>query len=266
MSDFSISFGLSGVAPPAWQAAAGNGDNHGDGDGEPRIEFLCDPGLEGTIPPPERAIRFAPEWFRKLEREMGMPDAHGLPGLTAKACLPMTDAFSLGFVIPLPYDVQLRVPDDGMNIAMGWPENVAFQPLEQHHPAQLGAPQPPFAGTMPLKFVNPWRIRVPDGYSVLFQSLTNRPELPFYCFSGLVDCDRFATTINFPFIWTGGPGEFVLPAGSPIIQLIPIRRDTLIKANAVRISTKEELADQKAANARKYGEESTYRKDWRVKK
>ena len=30
--------------------------------------------------------------------------------MTAKTCLPMTDAFALGFVIPLPFDVRLTVP------------------------------------------------------------------------------------------------------------------------------------------------------------
>ena len=38
----------------------------------PLIEFLCDPELAGKIPPPERAIRFAPDWFKRLNREMGM--------------------------------------------------------------------------------------------------------------------------------------------------------------------------------------------------
>ena len=137
---------------------------------------------------------------------------------------------------------------------------------QQHHPGQLGAPDPPFAHVMPLKFINPWRIMVPDGYSVLFQPVMNRPDLPFYCFSGLVDCDRFATTINFPFIWTGGAQEITLPAGTPIVQIIPVRRDTLIKSHGARASTQGELAGQEEAKRRKYTEESTYRKDWRVKK
>ncbi|MCK0128983.1 hypothetical protein [Erythrobacter sp. F6033] len=257
MSDFSISFGFEGSGSPTHQPASST---------EPQIEFLCDPALAGTIPQPERAIRFAPDWFRKLKPEMDMLDAEGLPGLTAKACLPMTDAFSLGFVIPLPYDVQLRVPDDEMNIAMGWSDHCAFAPLETHMPQQLGAPEPPFSQVMPLKFVNPWRIKVPDGYSLLFQPLANRPELPFYCFSGLVDCDRFDTTINFPFIWTGGPGDFRLSAGSPMVQVIPIKRGTLIKGHTARGSTEDELAEQQSASTRKHTEESTYRKDWRVKK
>nr|WP_298926200.1 hypothetical protein [uncultured Erythrobacter sp.] len=257
MSDFSINFGFEGAGSASTQLQSAP---------ELQIEFLCDPALKGTIPEPERAIRFAPDWFRKLKPEMDMLDAQGLPGLTAKACLPMTDAFSLGFAIPMPYDVQLRVPEDETNIAMGWAENCPFAPIETHMPQQLGAPEPPFAGIMPLKFVNPWRIKVPDGYSVLFQPLVNRPELPFHCFSGLVDCDRFDTTINFPFIWTAGPGDFMLPAGSPMVQIIPIRRDALIKGHTARASNAGELAEQQSASTRKYTEESTYRKDWRVKK
>lgn len=232
----------------------------------PLIEFLCAPDLIGRIPAPERAVRFAPEWFKRLPREMGMNYANGLPALTAKGCLPMTDAFSLGFVIPLPFEVRLTVPEDRYFIQLGWAEGLPFRPVEQHHPAQLGAPAPPFERTMPLKFTNPWRIRVPAGYSVLFTQPLSRPDLPFSCFSGLVDCDRFDTTVNLPFVWTGEPGEYVLPAGAPIAQVIPLRRDTLIKDGAARASTEHELAQQAEASRRKYGEPSTYAREWRVKK
>ena len=232
----------------------------------PEIEFLCDPALFGRIPAPERAIRFAPEWFRRLDRDMGMPDANGMPGLTVKACLPVTDAFSLGFVIPLPYDVLLQVPEDRVSIGLGWAENVAFAPIDQHHPGQIGAPEAPFEAAMPLKFVNPWRIKVPEGYSVLFMQPLNRPDLPFTTFSGLVDCDRFDTTVNMPFLWTGPLGEHVLPAGTPIAQVVPIRRDALLKAGQARASTEDERAEQNEAARRKYNEISTYAREWRVKK
>jgi hypothetical protein len=234
--------------------------------GEARIEFLCDPELLGTIPEPQSAVRFAPEWFKSMKREMGMPDALGMPAMTVKACMPVTDSFALGYIIPLPYDVTFAYGTGIPDLDIRWAETCAFQPIERHHPAQLGAPNPPFAHVSPLKFINPWRIKVPDGYSVLFQPVMNRPELPFYCFSGLVDCDHFATTINFPFIWTGGLQDFVVPAGTPIIQVIPIRRDTLIKRHGARASSEAELAEQAEARSRKYNEESTYRKEWRVKK
>lgn len=40
----------------------------------------------------------------------------------------------------------------------------------------------------------------------------------------------------------------------------------MIKQSAARPSTDDELAEQEAAKTRKYTEESTYRRDWRVKK
>lgn len=233
---------------------------------EPAIEFLCDPALWGRIPKPERAIRFVPDWFKRLNREMGMTYENGLPAMTAKACLPMTDAFALGFVIPLPFDVFLNVPEDRIAIQMGWEPNLPFQPIEQHHPAQIGFPEHPFENTMPLKFMNPWRIKVPPGTSVLFTQPLSRIDLPFTCFSGLVDCDRFDTLVNFPFAWTGETGQHILPAGTPIAHVIPIRRDAMLKDEVARASTAEEMAEQAVARERKYGEESTYAREWRVKK
>ncbi|GGD56578.1 hypothetical protein GRI62_02695 [Erythrobacter arachoides] len=230
------------------------------------IEFLCDPDLEGRIPQPERAIRFAPDWFRRLDREMGVPDAQGMPGLTVKACLPVTDAFALGYVIPLPWDVSVRVPEDRVSLQFGWTPECTFQPIEQHHPAQIGAPEPPFQHSMPLKFINPWRVKVPLGYSVLFTPPLNRPDLPFTCFSGMVDCDNFATTINFPFLWTGETGDHILPAGTPIAQVIPMPRDALIKTHTARASQSDELIEQADARHRKYHSESAYRREWRVRK
>ncbi len=247
--------------------SAGPGDDRAGTSSEgPEIEFLCDPDLIGLVPPPERAIRFAPDWFKRLDRDMGMPDALGLPGLTVKACLPVTDAFALGYILPLPFAVRIHVPDDRVSIGLGWADDLPFRPIEQHHPGQIGAPAPPFEATMPLKFINPWRIRVPAGYSVLFSPPLSRPDLPFTCFSGLVDCDRFATTVNLPFVWTGAAGLFDLPAGTPLAQIVPIARGSLIKRSVERAADDGERAEAAAAAARKYGEISTYARDWRVKK
>ena len=67
-----------------------------------KIEFLCPPDLHGKIPEPQLAARFLPDWYRDLPREMGMTDAHGLPGLTVRGCLPVADVMAQGWIIPLP--------------------------------------------------------------------------------------------------------------------------------------------------------------------
>tara|TARA_R110002074_G_scaffold97574_5_gene211833 strand:+ start:1468 stop:1620 length:153 start_codon:yes stop_codon:yes gene_type:complete len=45
------------------------------------VEFLCPPEMIGKIPEPAPAAKILPEWFRDLDREVGMKDAGGLPGL-----------------------------------------------------------------------------------------------------------------------------------------------------------------------------------------
>lgn len=230
------------------------------------IRFLCDPELEAVLPRPDRAVRFLPDWFRNLPREMGMKDEHGLPGLTAKACLPMADAMGLGWVIPLPTDVRVMVDFTGENIQFGWAEDAPFQPIAQHHPGQIGSPGAPFDGRMPLKWINPWRVVAPEGYSVLFTPPLNHAHLPFTCLSGLVDCDHFSPTVNFPFFWTGGPGDHTLPRGTPMAQVIALPRGALPPGFEARGSNEAELADQVAATERKYGEESAYAREWRQKK
>ena len=231
-----------------------------------RIAFLCEPSMAAALPPPVPAGQLTPDWFRKLERSMGMPDAHGLPGLTVKACLPVTDAFSLGWIIPLATDVRFVVDETGLGIQLGWPPAAPFAPVEQHHPGQVGYPNPPFDRRLPLKWINPWRLKVPDGYSVLFTHPLNHFELPFQCFSGLVDCDRFAAAVNFPFVWTGGAADVTLPRGTPLIQVIPIRRDTFPFDHEARAARPAEKAEQEQATQRKYAEESVYARQWRARK
>ena len=119
---------------------------------------------------------------------------------------------------------------------------------------------------MPLKFMNPWRIKLPPGYSLLFTQPLNRPDLPFTCFSGVVDCDRFDTTVNIPFAWTGPTGDHVLPAGTPIAQVVPLRREQTIRQSVARASTPEEMEAQAEATRRKFGERSVYAREWRARK
>lgn len=230
------------------------------------IEFLCDPELLGHIPAPARTQRFIPDWFRRLDRKLNNSRSPAGPKLTIRACLPVADVFGLGFIIPLPFDLHIHVPDDRVSIRTKWASELPFTPIVPHDPGQIGAPEAPFESAMPLKFINPWRVRLPEGYSVLFTPPLSRPELPFTCFSGLVDCDRFNTTVNIPFVWTGPIGEHHLPAGTPIAQCIPIDRKTLIKGHEARASTEDELVEQAAADHRKFNEEGAYARDWRVRK
>jgi hypothetical protein len=41
----------------------------------------------------------------------------------------------------------------------------------------------------------------------------------------VVDTETYYMNINFPFLWTGGDGEFFIAKGTPLVQVIPFRRE-----------------------------------------
>lgn len=230
------------------------------------IRFLCDPDQEERLARPEPAGRFAPDWFRTMPRTLGMPMADGLPGLTVKACLPVTDAFSAGWIIPLAADLELEAHPNGL-VQTKDDGSAGFKQVTAHHPAQVGAPNPPFGpGGFPLKWMSPWRIAAPAGVSLMYTQPFNHFELPFLNFTGIVDADRFAAKVNAPFVWTGGPGRFTLPKGLPIIQVIALARDTLALNAEMRASTPAEVEEEAAHTDEKHTVESVYARKYRVAK
>jgi hypothetical protein len=81
-------------------------------------------------------------------------------------------------------------------------------------------------GKVLLKFNNPWIIETPKGYSVQFKNPSNNWSTNIEIIEGIVDTDEFYTQVNFPFVWTGNEvGEFIIPAGTPLVQVIPFKRE-----------------------------------------
>ncbi|MGV6811802.1 MAG: hypothetical protein ACWA47_06120 [Brevirhabdus sp.] len=228
-----------------------------------KIEFLCDPSLVDRIPHPAPSARFLPEWFRDLPRDMGMPDAHGLPGLTVRACLPVADVMAQGWIIPLPFDIWTVLDPVSGQLEFRWDTDIPFNPMEPHHPGQIGADMPPFEGEQPLKFLNPWRVVVPSGWSAMFLHPVNHFELPFVAFNGSVDCDALDVPVNVPFLWRGPQRPSRLPAGTPMVQVIPYERAAQIRHGEARAENGAESRTRKDALVRKYGEESVYAREWR---
>ncbi len=78
-----------------------------------------------------------------------------------------------------------------------------------------------------IKFHNLWTIEAPEGYSVLFTHPLNRFDLPFTTITGLVDCDRYRDNwVHFPAHWHDINFSGVVPKGTPIAQVVPVRRET----------------------------------------
>ena len=75
--------------------------------------------------------------------------------------------------------------------------------------------------------MNPWRVETPPNYSTLYLPPANRFDLPVMPLVGLVDTDRYKNVVNFPFVIPSllPNSEVLLEKGTPIVQIIPIKRD-----------------------------------------
>jgi hypothetical protein len=206
------------------------------------MEFLCHPDDLGVIPEPIPAGKKVPEWFKKIPPNLplkGGRDHFGGAGMTAKKCLPMVDALTMGVIIPLYGDVNLRVNKDGSLIeASKNPYGGSI--IEFHNADQLGGKSNGFKGPA-IKFINRWIIKTAPGWSTLFVPCLNSLETRFTCLSALVDTDKYHKEVNFPAIWNVPDYDEVIPAGTPLVTAIPIKRSSMKPNVKPRAMTDKEL-------------------------
>lgn len=161
---------------------------------------------------PVPSTKNVPSWYRS------MPGVKG--GVqTIKKCVPFLDSLAMGYQIPLTADVfwdkDLKEFSTKSKIQL-----VTHHVDSQSEDVEL----PKEFDPQPHKWDNYWHIKTPKGYSTLFIHPLNRMDLPFYSFSGVVDTDSHPLIINFPFVLRKDFNG-VIPAGTPMIQAIPFKRD-----------------------------------------
>jgi hypothetical protein len=139
--------------------------------------------------------------------------------------MPVFDGFSMGYIIPLWTDVYVTRNEEGVYYRWGWgPANGEL--ITHHSERQLPTfPIKQISNGYP-KWTNPWSIQTPKGYSCLFVSPLNHANLIFNCLSGVVDTDQYNNMVNFPFTFNDPNFEGLIPAGTPIIQVIPFKRES----------------------------------------
>lgn len=189
------------------------------------VTFSHDAGWENVYPKPIPAVKAMPGFFKKLDTQMDPSDPQSS---TAKRCIPFIDAMSAGYIIPLWADLHVIASDDGLHAEFS--KNMPMNDSISGHPeAQIkGHPYSdnPISSNA-LKLHNPWVITTPKGWSCYFVPPINHFERRFQPISASVDTDTYYNEINFPIIWTGGYGEFTIKRGTPFVQVIPYKRETL---------------------------------------
>ena len=172
--------------------------------------------------PPKPAVKEVPEWYKNTPEyigEQGKKIINNSTPHTIKKCIPVFDAITSGYILYTQVDIQVSRADDLPFYTWSDQSAISFHPIEQAplHPARNEAPYP--------KWMNPYAIATPPGYSVLFTQPMHR-ESVFTILDGIVDTDNYNVPVNFPFVLNDVKWEGIIPAGTPMAQLIPFKRES----------------------------------------
>ena len=180
------------------------------------------------VPPPKPASEYKPEWLKRLNGIDG-PPRYGdnvIVNRTAQMCKPFVDTFETGYIQESWCDIHVAIGPDGM-----LHYNQSATPQMMSH---RGNPESGKQLQLPKHFYStefvwhqPYVAELPKGYSMIITHPLNHWNLPFVTMTGIIENDTFvyeSASNNLPFnIYNWFTG--IIPAGTPLFQFIPIKRD-----------------------------------------
>ena len=176
--------------------------------------------------PPQPATKTIPDWYKNIPEywtEQGKKILQaGVTPATIKKCMPVFDAMTAGYILFTQVDVQVRQQDGVPFYNWAAQDAIAFHPIEQAHTH----PNAKDSKISFAKWVNRYAIKTPAGYSILFVPPMHNPNGIFTILPGYVDTDTYKSPVNFPFILNDNKWEGIIPAGTPMVQVIPIKRES----------------------------------------
>jgi hypothetical protein len=195
------------------------------------IEFYCDDENVVKYFPPVAARTMLPEWYKALPlyvnnkkldaKEMVAGNFRNIPQ-TIKACIPVLDYMTTGYIIRYPADILVTPETTADNLETWWwaSEYVscASHPHEQC-PVKIEGREHQY-----FKVEHSWHIKTPPGYSCLFYQPEYFFDKRMQYLPAVVDTDDY----HAPVLFTGivkSKETFMLKAGDPMMAVFPFRRD-----------------------------------------
>jgi hypothetical protein len=175
------------------------------------------------------AKNFIPDWYKDMPRfndnskKIKIYD-NGSSNVGLKFCIPFLDSINIGYMVTLHCDI--LVEGIGKDKRVSWTSGTS--PIDGRPIETVGSiPSPPGYGN----FTQAWKFRhgllLPKGYSLLFTQPLNHTELNTYTTSGVVDADGGMSSGGIPFA-IREDFEGIIKKGTPIVQIIPFKRDNWI--------------------------------------
>lgn len=194
------------------------------------IEFVAKDkyGFE-TQTKPYPATKAVPQWWKDATPyEISYENPSGsrilmdrrIPNASFKKCTPMLDAITSGYIIDLWTDV-LVTNDEGTPL-ISWKQPTDV--FQMHGTSSWEVERPEGYHKQVFKYLNTWIPKTPPGYSVLVTSPLGYRNLPFMAVPAVIDSDKSVLEI-IPPMWVKDNFEGVIEKGTPLIQLIPFKRE-----------------------------------------
>lgn len=194
---------------------------------------------------PKPASNFIPKWYEESKSYINdekIPPMNGGTNATIKRCMPIFDSMVSGYIIPTIVDIWVKqvIVEENSEKKQPHYEWPSFDAIE-FHPIQQVPNYPNNTGHTVAypKWINPWSIKTPPGYSTFFVQPLHRKS-NFTIIPGVVDTDKYNPPVNFPFILNDINFEGLIPAGTPMVQVIPFKRDSW----KMEIGNKEDFENQ----------------------
>ena len=195
-----------------------------------KIQFIAQNNeLLHLLEKPYPAIKKLPDWISNTPSYVGGKkgiDNNGDPHTTIKKCMPVFDCLTAGYHMPLISDVWVENQGE-QNIKFKWSWDVTPVVAVQQPERYTTYPIPDaYHGTV-FKWLSPWIIKTPPGWSCLITHPMHYDDLPFFCLPAIVDTDKHPEYIHFPFFLKKDFGGLI-EKDTPIVQIIPFKRQDFI--------------------------------------
>jgi hypothetical protein len=179
---------------------------------------------------PYPAVKQLPKWFLDMDPYFDPNGDYPIDGklhfrkrsanATFKKCVPLLDGMSSGYIIPLWTDVMVEI-ESNLPLIFWKTKNDVFQ---QHGQSSQEIVPPPGYTNIVYKYLNCWIPQTPKGYSCLITSPIGHHDLAFKAIPAIIDTDKSTLELVFP-MWVKKDFEGIVEKGTPMIQIIPFKRD-----------------------------------------
>jgi hypothetical protein len=171
---------------------------------------------------PKPALSLIPDWYKKQKSYSKFngknPPNGGDTVATVKKCIPVFDVMTNGYIISTIMDIYVK-EENGEKVV-----HTAIDPNYVGHHNIKQFEEYPTKDKILLKINNYWGIKTPSGYSCLFIPPAHRENI-INILPAIVDTDLYHAGVAFVFTFTDPNFVGYIPAGTPIAQVIPFKRE-----------------------------------------